>query len=87
MNNLSDFLRSVAGRSAIRIWLIAVLFTGSLAMFLFSAIAQTANDNTCIVCHKTFTTLTLTCNSIDYRRHKDHGDPDGACAASSGSQQ
>ena len=39
-------------------------------------------DNTCTVCHKRTLTIMVPCNSLDYRRHKDHGDPDGACAAS-----
>lgn len=33
----------------------------------------------CTICHKRRQTLTLTCNSLDYRRHIDHGDTIGAC--------
>ncbi len=35
----------------------------------------------CTICHKKTSTLTFPCNSLEYRRHKDHGDPDGACAS------
>ena len=31
------------------------------------------------VCHKRRTTLTFPCNTAEYRRHLDHGDPLGAC--------
>jgi len=33
----------------------------------------------CTVCHKRTQTLTFPCNSLDYRRHLDHGDPMSAC--------
>ena len=33
----------------------------------------------CTVCHKRTTTITLPCNSLEYRRHLDHGDTPGAC--------
>jgi CSLREA domain-containing protein len=35
--------------------------------------------NECTVCHKRTQTLVLPCNSFDYRRHLDHGDPPNAC--------
>ena len=38
------------------------------------------SPNECQVCHKRTTTLTLACNSLDYQRHLDHGDPPRACA-------
>jgi hypothetical protein len=80
MKTITAFMRP--GR-AFRFFLVAILLSGSVALFVFSTMAQTTNDtNICIVCHKNTTTLTLTCNSLDYRRHKDHGDPDGACSAS-----
>lgn len=52
----------------------------------FASAPSGMGDNSCTVCHKNTTTLTLPCNSLDYRRHKDHGDPDGMCAATSGSR-
>ena len=33
----------------------------------------------CMVCHKRSQTLILPCNSLEYRRHIDHGDPANAC--------
>jgi hypothetical protein len=68
----------------LRLSLCCALFTGALAAFAFAFMtAQSGNaDNTCVVCHKKTTTLTLGCNSIDYRSHKDHKDPDGPCSAS-----
>jgi hypothetical protein len=80
MKTVLHFAR-LSGARRLRFLLVAVTLTGSVALFWFSASADDV-DNVCIVCHKHTTTLTLTCNSLDYRRHKDHGDPDGACSAS-----
>lgn len=68
----------------LRLSLCLALLTGGLAAFALAFLAANSGqaDNTCIVCHKKTTTLTLGCNSIDYRSHKDHKDPDGACSAS-----
>ena len=38
-------------------------------------------SGTCAICHQGVLTLAPSCNSLEYRRHKDHGDSDGACAA------
>ena len=35
-------------------------------------------DCPCVVCHKHTMTITLPCNSMEYRRHLDHGDSVGA---------
>ena len=37
----------------------------------------------CTICHKGVQTLTLPCNSLDYRRHLDHGDTLGTCQSAS----
>jgi hypothetical protein len=81
MKTVLHFARFSAVRR-LRFLLVVLFLTGSVALFWFSASADDT-DNVCVVCHKQTTTLTLTCNSIDYRRHKDHGDPDGACSATS----
>ncbi len=44
-------------------------------VFIFTV----GNPNGCTVCHKHTTSLTLPCNSLEYRRHLDHGDTPGAC--------
>ena len=33
----------------------------------------------CTVCHKRTTTITVPCNSLEHRRHLDHGDTEGPC--------
>ena len=43
-----------------------------------SALAQ--EGGTCQVCHKRSQTLSFPCNSLEYRRHLDHGDGMGACS-------
>ena len=51
----------------------------------FASAPAGMGDNACTVCHKRTQTVTVPCNSLDYRRHKDHGDPDGMCTATMGS--
>lgn len=69
-----------------------LLLASSALTFWFSATAYSAAIKggvpfeDCPVCHKNATTLILTCNSLDYRRHKDHGDPDGECPPSTSSK-
>jgi sugar lactone lactonase YvrE len=55
-------------------------------------VADTANNTirvgtpafeNCTICHKGVQTLTLPCGSLEYRRHKDHGDTDGPCTGTS----
>lgn len=43
------------------------------------AVTPTPTPTPCVVCHKNTQTLVLACNSLEFRRHKDHGDPDGPC--------
>ncbi len=43
--------------------------------------SSVAGTNNCTVCHKRNTTLVLACNSLEYQRHLDHGDPMNACNA------
>jgi hypothetical protein len=38
--------------------------------------------NLCQVCHKRTITLVVPCDSMEYRRHLDHGDPPQACVGS-----
>lgn len=70
--------------SAIRIPVLIMLAAASIATFWFAAAPRSfADSTTCTICHKRATTLVVTCGSIDYQRHKDHGDTDGPCPASS----
>jgi hypothetical protein len=84
--NKKGFDMKTIPQNALRfsLWTIA---TAMLAgAFWFAASPSGFAGNTCMVCHKNATTLTLPCNSLDYRRHKDHGDPDGMCAGTPGSR-
>ena len=47
-----------------------------------SVLLRNCATDQCTVCHKHTTTLTLPCNSIEYRRHLDHGDSAGVCPPS-----
>jgi hypothetical protein len=45
-------------------------------------------EGDCTVCHKRRQTLSnLPCQSLAYRRHRDHGDTDGACPPTTGSRE
>lgn len=47
--------------------------------FWFSTTPGMAQGSSCTVCHKRRQSLTFACNSLDYRRHLDHGDTMGEC--------
>lgn len=68
-----------APRSLTSAGLFAVAVLGATFWFVTTPFAF-AQDPTCTICHKRTTTLTLACDSLDYRRHIDHGDTMGACA-------
>ena len=51
-----------------------------IAFWLVTSATGVAGPNLCTVCHKHTLTLVLACNSLEYRRHIDHGDPPNACA-------
>jgi hypothetical protein len=69
------------GRAKARLSVSLLLVALSGTIFWFAVVPR-ARADTCIVCHKLTTTLYLTCDSLDYLRHKDHGDPDGPCPSS-----
>jgi hypothetical protein len=50
-----------------------------IASWLVTSATGVAGPNLCTVCHKHTLTLVLACNSLEYRRHIDHGDPPNAC--------
>ena len=66
------------GRSLLAV----ILIVAFLVSMLFALSRRSYADSTCTICHKRTTTLVVTCGSLDYQRHKDHGDTDGACSAS-----
>jgi hypothetical protein len=50
------------------------------ATFWIVSAAAGGSPTDCTVCHKRTQTITLGCNTLEYRRHLDHGDAMGACA-------
>lgn len=77
--NISHLFRSVRSTASFFFLVVGV----ALALLGWFATGHTAvAAANCTVCHKKTTTYTYPCNSIDYARHKSHGDPDGACSAS-----
>ncbi len=52
-----------------------------MAFWFITSTSGVAGPNLCDVCHKNTATLTFACNSLEYRRHIDHGDPMHACGA------
>ncbi|HEY0368019.1 MAG TPA: hypothetical protein VGC85_00350 [Chthoniobacterales bacterium] len=49
------------------------------AFWLATSSAIHAQGTMCSVCHKRTQTIQLPCDSLDYRRHLDHGDPAHGC--------
>ncbi len=83
MKNFPTFVHSFFAKQTFAKRLSIVLALALAAGFCaFSASVGRADDNQCVVCHKRMQTLTLACNSLEYRRHIDHGDPMMACDGS-----
>jgi len=62
----------------VRLPLCASLIVASVVA-LWLATAPRAEAVTVQICHKKVLTVSVIFGSLDYRRHKDHGDTDGAC--------
>ena len=75
-------LHTVLGKQTIQVSAVAVLATvlGG-AFWVVTATTALAGPPLCDVCHKRTVTQSYPCNSLEYRRHLDHGDPMGACGA------
>jgi hypothetical protein len=59
---------------------LCLMVAATLAVtFWLAAGPSTQAQAPCTVCHKRTSELTFTCNSLDYRRHLDHGDTMGKC--------
>ena len=79
MKTLPRFAKFFTSERPIRTRAIIVT-AASLAMtFWFLSNPSAVAGNTCMVCHRRVDTLTLACNSLEYQRHLDHGDPPDAC--------
>lgn len=57
-----------------------ILATLAVAFWMSTSSSGLAQEPQCSVCHKRTQTLTFPCNTLDYQRHLDHGDPMNACA-------
>lgn len=84
MRKFFRLLNEASVLQRLRVFVGIVLLGAAAPMFCFAVDSGTTEDpaTLCPVCHKGSLTLTPLCNTLDYRRHKDHGDPDGACAGS-----
>lgn len=65
--------RSIASAGLVAVTLLSAIFWAATARVVVAQGMQ------CTLCHKRTTTLMLACDSLDYRRHIDHGDTMGAC--------
>jgi len=63
----------------VRLPLCASLIMASVVT-LWLATARRAEAAFVQICQKKFLTVSVIFGSLDYRRHKDHGDTDGACS-------
>jgi hypothetical protein len=61
---------------------LVTVFTNGIPGQSQFVLAAAAPSGDCTVCHKRTQTLVLPCNSMEYRRHLDHGDIIGECPPS-----
>jgi len=61
---------------------LVTVFTNGIPSQSKFVLATPAPSGDCTVCHKRTQTLVLTCDSLDFQRHLDHGDTVGACPPS-----
>ena len=86
MKTLSLLGRSAQAQLTKAPALFAITAALAAGLWLVTGGSSLATPNVCMVCHKNTTTLTFACNSLEYQRHLDHGDPANACAMSSTDQ-
>jgi hypothetical protein len=66
-------------KHSVRTPLALFLVVASTVTFWF-ATAPEARATTVQLCHKKTQTISVIFGSLTWRRHKDHGDPDGPCS-------
>jgi hypothetical protein len=79
-------LREIINRSGSISTSAGIILATALATSFWFATAPKASAADCTICHKRTSTLVVECGSIDYRRHIDHGDTNGACVTPTGNQ-
>jgi hypothetical protein len=80
-------LRNVLHHNDLLSTSVAATLTIILAVTFWFAFSPKASAVTCTVCHKRTQTITgLDCGGLDYQRHIDHGDTNGACVTPTGNQ-
>ncbi len=73
-------LQTILGKKSIQASGLAVLAAVLAGTFWTASAAFAGGPPMCTVCHKRTQTQQYPCNSLEYARHLDHGDPMGACA-------
>jgi hypothetical protein len=58
---------------------VAAILAMVLGVGFWFATAPKVSAADCTLCHKRTQTITVVCDSDDFRRHRDHGDTVGAC--------
>jgi hypothetical protein len=81
MKTLHRFTNNPFAAHATRLPAIVALGAMLATVFWFCS-APEGIAGGCTVCHKRTESITLDCNSLEYRRHIDHGDPTGSCPSS-----
>lgn len=85
MKTAPKFATLAAANNLVRMPIALTLIIASVVTLWF-ATAPRAEAAIVQICHKKVLTLNVVLNSLDYRRHKDHGDTDGACGATTSNQ-
>ena len=63
-----------------------MLAMASAITFWFATAPKASAGSNVQLCHKNTLTITVEFGSLDYRRHIDHGDTNGACVTPTGNQ-
>jgi hypothetical protein len=80
MSKFVNFTPRSLRTAVVRIPIVSALIIAAVVSLWFVT-ARPALALNVQVCHKRVDTITVVFGSLDYRRHKDHGDTDGPCAA------
>ena len=67
--------------NGVRVPIFFALIIASVVSFWFVVAPRADAGSNCDLCHKKVDTISVVCFGLDWRRHKDHGDTDGPCSA------
>lgn len=85
MSKFVDLTQRAFRPNLARLPVVFALLVASVVSLWFVVAPRAEAVTLCDVCHKGVLTVSTVCSSLDYRRHKDHGDADGPCSMTTSS--